>query len=205
MANQSWTTDLWAWAREVDIVSDDHYLWAADPEGEIGLAIAADLSRSVGGGKPWILMEHSTSAVNWQPRNVAKRPGEMARNSLSHLGRGADAILFFQWRASRSGAEKFHSAMLPHAGTRLARVARGRRARATRSAGSPRCAARASSADVAILWDFESFWAQDLEWRPSVDVQPRRADARLLRATAGATASRSTSPCPARTSPATGS
>ncbi|RYJ01413.1 MAG: hypothetical protein EON52_21525, partial [Actinomycetales bacterium] len=114
-------------------------------------------------------MEHSTSAVNWQPRNVAKRPGEMARNSLSHFGRGADGILFFQWRASRSGAEKFHSAMLPHAGTssrvwnevvdlgaklgRLAEV-RGSRVRA----------------DVAILWDFESFWAQDLEWRPSEDV-----------------------------------
>lgn len=169
MANQSWTTDLWAWAREVDIVSDDHYLVAADPEGEIGLAIAADLSRSVGGGKPWILMEHSTSAVNWQPRNVAKRPGELARNSITHLARGADAILFFQWRASRSGAEKFHSAMVPHAGTgsrvwrevvglgdvlgRLDEV-RGSRVRA----------------DVAILWDFESFWAQDLEWRPSVDV-----------------------------------
>ena len=169
MANQSWTTDLWAWAREVDIVSDDHYLWAADPEGEIGLAIAADLSRSVGGGKPWILMEHSTSAVNWQPRNVAKRPGEMARNSLSHLGRGADAILFFQWRASRSGAEKFHSAMLPHAGTSsrvwrevvdlgdtLGRLDEVRGSRVV--------------ADVAILWDFESFWAQDLEWRPSEDV-----------------------------------
>ncbi|WP_159501414.1 beta-galactosidase [Microbacterium sp. 18062] len=166
MANQSHTTDLWAWAREVDIVSDDHYLWAPDTEGEIGLAIAADLTRSVGGGKPWILMEHSTSAVNWQPQNVAKRPGEMTRNSLTHLGRGADAILFFQWRASRSGAEKFHSSMLPHAGTdsrvfrevvalgeglgRLAEV-RGSRVRA----------------DVAILWDFESFWAQDLEWRPS--------------------------------------
>jgi beta-galactosidase len=26
------------------------------------------------------------------------------------------------------------------------------------------------AADVAVLWDFESFWAQDLEWRPSVDV-----------------------------------
>lgn len=169
MANQSWTTDMWAWAREVDIVSDDHYLWAADPDGEIGLAIAADLSRSVGGGKPWILMEHSTSAVNWQPRNVAKRPGEMARNSLSHLGRGADAILFFQWRASRSGAEKFHSAMLPHAGTdsrvwrevvelgdTLGRLADVQGSRVV--------------ADVAILWDFESFWAQDLEWRPSEDV-----------------------------------
>jgi beta-galactosidase len=25
-------------------------------------------------------------------------------------------------------------------------------------------------ADVAILWDFESFWAQDLEWRPTEDL-----------------------------------
>ncbi|MCR2816997.1 beta-galactosidase [Microbacterium jiangjiandongii] len=169
MANQHNGCDLWAWAREVDIVSDDHYLWAADEEGEIGLAIAADLTRSVGGGAPWILMEHSTSAVNWQPRNVAKRPGEMARNSLSHLGRGADGILFFQWRASRSGAEKFHSAMLPHAGTdsrvwrevvdlgaKLGRLGDVRGSRV--------------HADVAILWDFESFWAQDLEWRPSEDV-----------------------------------
>ncbi|WP_194411103.1 beta-galactosidase [Microbacterium cremeum] len=169
MANQSWTTDMWAWAREVDIVSDDHYLWAADPEGEIGLAIAADLTRSVGGGKPWILMEHSTSAVNWQPRNVAKRPGEMARNSLSHVARGADAVLFFQWRASRSGAEKFHSAMIPHAGT-SSRVWRevvdlgGALARLDEVRGSR------VAADVAILWDFESFWAQDLEWRPSVDI-----------------------------------
>ncbi|MFC8681627.1 beta-galactosidase [Microbacterium ureisolvens] len=169
MANQSWTTDMWAWAREVDIVSDDHYLWAADPEGEIGLAIAADLSRSVGGGKPWILMEHSTSAVNWQPRNVAKRPGEMARNSLTHLARGADAILFFQWRASRSGAEKFHSAMIPHAGT-TSRVWREVVELGDALGRLDEVRGSRVAADVAILWDFESFWAQDLEWRPSVDV-----------------------------------
>ncbi|WP_125776920.1 beta-galactosidase [Antribacter gilvus] len=166
------STDLFRWAREVDVVSNDHYLTAADPRNHVGLALAADLTRSVAGGKPWMLLEHSTSAVNWQPRNVAKRPGEMARNALTHLGRGADAIMFFQWRASRSGAEKFHSAMLPHAGTgsrvwrevvqlgadlgRLSEL-RGSRVRA----------------DVAILWDQESFWAQDLEWRPSEDAVPR--------------------------------
>ncbi|GAA3914685.1 beta-galactosidase [Microbacterium invictum] len=169
MANQHGGCDLWAWAREVDVVSDDHYLWAADDEGEIGLAIAADLTRSVGGGNPWILMEHSTSAVNWQPRNVAKRPGEMARNSLSHLGRGADGILFFQWRAGRSGAEKFHSAMIPHAGTesRVFREVVDLGAKLSRL-GEVR--GSRVDADVAILWDFESFWAQDLEWRPSEDV-----------------------------------
>jgi beta-galactosidase len=79
--------------------------------------MAADLSRSVGGGRPWLLLERSTSGVNWQPRGIAKRPGEMARNSLAHIARGSDGAMFFQWRASRAGAEKFHSAMPPHAGT----------------------------------------------------------------------------------------
>ncbi|MBN9175847.1 MAG: beta-galactosidase [Microbacterium sp.] len=169
MANQHGGCDLWKWAAEVDVVSDDHYLWAADEDAEIGLAIAADLTRSVGRGAPWILMEHSTSAVNWQPRNIAKRAGEMARNSFSHLGRGADGILFFQWRASRSGAEKFHSAMIPHAGT-SSRVFREVTALGGDLGRLGEVRGSRVVADVAILWDFESFWAQGLEWRPSEDL-----------------------------------
>lgn len=172
MANQANGTDLWAWGREVDIVSDDHYLWAADTDAHIGLAIAADLSRSVGGGRPWILMEHSTSAVNWQPRNIAKRPGEMARNSLAHVARGADAVLFFQWRAGRSGAEKFHSAMLPHGGTRT-RVWREVVELGAALEQLTELRGTTVVSQAAILWDYESMWAQDLEWRPSEDVDPR--------------------------------
>ncbi len=62
-------------------------------------------------------MEQSTGAVNWQPYNLAKVPGQMLRNSLTHVARGADSVCFFQWRASAQGAEKFHSALVPHAGT----------------------------------------------------------------------------------------
>ncbi|MBL0888402.1 beta-galactosidase [Myceligenerans indicum] len=170
-------TDLFRWAREVDVVSNDHYLTAADPRGQVGLALAADLTRSVAGGKPWLLLEHSTSAVNWQPRNVAKRPGELARNSFSHLGRGADAIMFFQWRASRSGAEKFHSAMLPHAGT-ASRVWREVVELGSGLARLGELRGTRVRAEVALLWDTESFWAQDLEWRPSQDAGHReRVDA----------------------------
>ena len=43
--------------------------------------MSADLTRSIARGRPWILMEHSTSGVNWQPRNLAKRSGELARNA----------------------------------------------------------------------------------------------------------------------------
>jgi beta-galactosidase len=166
------SVDLWRWAQEVDVVSDDHYLTAADPRNHVGLALAADLTRSVAGGRPWMLMEHSTSGVNWQPRNVAKRPGEMRRNALTHVGRGADAVMFFQWRASRSGAEKFHSAMLPHAGTG-SRVWREVTALGAELGGLAEVRGSRVHARAAILWDYASFWAQDLEWRPSVDAQHR--------------------------------
>lgn len=161
--------DYWTWAAEMDVIANDHYLEAERPDNHIDLAMSADLSRSLGGGRPWMLMEHSVGAVNWQPRNIAKRPGEMRRNSLAHVARGSDSVLFFQWRASRFGAEKFHSAMVPHAGTDsqawrdvvalgadLARLGEVR-------GGEVR-------AEVALVWDWESAWALELEWRPSVDL-----------------------------------
>ena len=108
--------DYWRWAPELDVVSNDHYLRSTDPESEIDIALSGDLVRSLAGG-PWLLMEHSTGAVNWQPVNRAKNPGELRRNALGHVARGADGIAYFQWRAAKAGAEQWHSAMLPHAGT----------------------------------------------------------------------------------------
>ncbi|MEJ3405738.1 beta-galactosidase [Rathayibacter sp. YIM 133350] len=162
--------DYFSWAPEVDVVANDHYLdnRLADPTAE--LAFAADLTRGIAGGEPWLLMETSTSAVNWQPHNIAKARGEMTRNAVQHLARGADGICFFQWRASAQGAEKFHSALLPHAGTdsdvwrevvefgellgRLGEVS-GTRA----------------VADTAILFSWDAWWATDADNRPSHAVE----------------------------------
>jgi beta-galactosidase len=121
-----------------------------------------------------MLMESSTSAVNWQPRNLAKRPGEMLRNSLTHVARGSDSVMFFQWRASRAGAEKFHSAMLPHAGTG-SRVWRELLDLSGALASLEQVAGSRVQADVGILWDWNAWWALDLEYRPSVDVSYRGA------------------------------
>lgn len=172
MATNCLSADYWAWAKEVDIVANDHYLVAQRTDSHVLLSMDADLTRSLAGNRPWMLMEHSTGAVNWQGRNIAKRPGELARNSLSHLARGADAIMFFQFRASRYGAEKFHSAMLPHAGngTRIWREVMDLGDDLKKL--SPVKGSTVQSR-VAILWDVESFWAQDLEWRPSSDLDHR--------------------------------
>lgn len=161
--------DYWRWAAEVDVVSNNHYLRAEEVDNHIELAMCADLTRSVGGGRPWLLMEHSTGAVNWQPRNVAKQPGELRRNSLAHVARGAESALFFQWRASRFGAEKFHSAMLPHGGTRT-RIWRDVVRLGSDLAGLDELLGTRVVADVGIVWDWQSWWALELEWRPSVDL-----------------------------------
>ncbi|TDC10327.1 beta-galactosidase [Nonomuraea longispora] len=171
MAGAHWDMDCWAFAAELDVVSTDHYLIGAREEPHIDLAFAADYARSLNGGRPWWLMEHSTSAVNWQPRNRAKAPGELRRNSLAHLARGADGIMFFQWRASRAGAEKWHSAMLPHAGVDT-KVWREVSALGAELAGLAEVAGSRVKADAAILIDHSSVWAQDHPAQPSSELDP---------------------------------
>lgn len=166
------TVDYWAWAREVDIVTNDSYLITDGRRTHVDLAMSADISRSLAGGSPWLLLEHSTSGVNWQPRNPAKARGQMARNSIAHVARGSDGAMFFQWRQSRSGAEKFHSAMLPNGGTdtRIWRevVELGGSIDALGSIRSTR-----TVSDVAMIWDWNSWWAQRLPFRPSEDHDAR--------------------------------
>src|SRR6478736_10075369 len=161
--------DYFGWAKDLDVIANDHYLVAADPERHLELAFSADLSRGVAGGDPWILMEHSTSAVNWQPRNRSKRPGEMLRHSFGHLARGADAVMFFQWRQSAAGAEKFHSGMLPHAGTDTAvwrnTVALGSALKALSEVSDSRVRAQA-----AIVFDYPAWWGTELDSHPSAAV-----------------------------------
>ncbi|MEU4702347.1 beta-galactosidase [Nonomuraea dietziae] len=169
MAGAHWDMDCWSFAEAVDVVATDHYLIGEHPHED--LAFAADYARSLNGGRPWLLMEHSTSAVNWQGLNLAKDPGELRRNSLAHLARGADAIMFFQWRQSRAGAEKWHSAMLPHAGTdtKIWRetVALGAELKSLRDVSGSTVAA-----DVAILLDHDSVWAQDHPAQPTDRLKP---------------------------------
>ncbi|MEJ3743825.1 beta-galactosidase [Actinomycetes bacterium KLBMP 9797] len=165
--------DYWAWAREMTgpdrLVSNDHYLVAEDPrEGPAQVAYAADFTRSLAGG-PWLLMEHSTSAVNWQPRNFAKAPGELIRHSLGHVARGSEGALFFQWRASRAGSEKWHSAMVPHAG-RASKVWREVVRLGEHLQKLSEVAGSAPVADVAVLLDYPSGWAQEAENQPSTDM-----------------------------------
>ncbi|MES5820779.1 beta-galactosidase [Streptomyces sp. RG80] len=154
------------WAEEIDFVSNDHYVLPG-PQSRDELSFSANLTSGIAGGRPWFLMEHSTSAVNWQPVNVAKRPGELARDSLLHVAHGADAVCYFQWRQSAAGAEKYHSAMVPHAGADSELFRAVAELGATLKSLAPVAGSTRESAKVGIVFDWDSWWASEQDSHPT--------------------------------------
>ncbi|MGD0166926.1 MAG: beta-galactosidase [Gaiellaceae bacterium] len=161
--------DYWKWARHVDFVADDEYPDPAEPSGAGDLAAAADLMRSLGNGAGWMLMEQAVGAVNWLPRNVPKHPGQMRLGSYQVLAHGAEGILLFQWRASRFGAEQFVSSMVPHAGT-TTRAWREVAQLGKELAQLDAVLGTQVEPEVALLFDWESWWALEVPGKPSRDL-----------------------------------
>ncbi|NNC11579.1 beta-galactosidase [Planctomonas sp. JC2975] len=156
--------DYWRWAQEVDVIADDSYPDPADPASFRAAAFTRDLMRSLKPGTPWILMEQAANAVNWRQANAFKAPGQMAALSDQALARGAGSIMFFQWRQSVRGSEKFHSAMLPHAGTATrtwSEVVEYGSSLRERDVDLP------PAARVAIVVDWENWWALDQPDHPA--------------------------------------
>lgn len=161
--------DYFKWAKELDIVSWDNYPSYNTPWSYV--AMSHDLMRGLKDA-PFMLMEQTPSQQNWQPYNSLKRPGQMRAQSYQTIAHGADTIQFFQLRRSIGGCEKFHGAVISHAGTDQTRVFRevtqlGKELEAlgTRTLGSE------NVSDVGILFDWDNYWALEYTSGPSVELK----------------------------------
>ena len=163
--------DYWKWAEREDVVSHDSYPDPSDPRSAMRAAMAGDMMRSLRHGQPWILMEQTTSRVNWRDVNVPKAPGQMRLWSLQAVARGADGVMFFQWRQSRAGAEKFHSAMVGHGTVEESPIWHDVVRLGRDLANLEPVAGARGEARVAVLFDWESWWALELPSKPSNRVR----------------------------------
>ncbi len=159
------------WGDEVDFVSNDHYFIPGEAHLD-ELAFSASLVDGIARKDPWFLMEHSTSAVNWRENNYRKEPGQLVRDSLAHVAMGADAVCYFQWRQSKAGAEKFHSAMVPHAGEDSAvfRDVCELGADLNKLSDEGILGSRLAKSRVAVVFDYESEWATEHTATPTQHV-----------------------------------
>ncbi|WP_444947334.1 beta-galactosidase [Micromonospora ureilytica] len=158
--------DYHRWAAQLDFVSWDNY--PPDDESAARMALTHDLMRGLKDGQPFWLMEQTPSFTACRDVNPLKRPGLMRLWSWQAVAHGADAVLFFQLRASRGASEKYHGAVIGHAGRSDTRVFRevAELGAELERLGPASLGAR-TPARVALLFDWDSWWALELSDGPS--------------------------------------
>ncbi|MEO2213965.1 beta-galactosidase [Paenibacillus amylolyticus] len=159
--------DYFKWAKYLDIVSWDSYPGLATPVSFT--AMAHDLMRGLKDGQPFMLMEQTPSQQNWQPYNSLKRPGVMRLWSYQSVAHGADTIMFFQLRRSIGACEKYHGAVIEHAGHENTRVFRevAELGKELQILGDTTLDASVES-KVAIVFDWDNWWAIEKSSGPTV-------------------------------------
>jgi len=161
--------DYQMWARYMDFISWDNYPANDTPIEET--ALRHDLMRGLKQGKPFALMEQTPSVTNWLPYNALKRPGVMRLWSYQAVAHGADTVMFFQMRRSIGACEKYHGAVIDHAGHEHTRVFReiAELGGELEKIGALTLGAR-TDAKAAIVFDWDNWGATDYSAGPSVNL-----------------------------------
>lgn len=162
--------DYFKWAKEMDVVSWDNYPSYNTPLSNV--AMNHDLMRGLKDGHSFMLMEQTPSQQNWQPYNALKRPGKMRAQSYQTIAHGADTIQFFQLRRSKGAVEKFHGAVIEHAGHENTRVFRetAELGAELEKLGDTLIGAE-TKAKVGIYFDWDTYWALEYTSGPTVDLR----------------------------------
>ncbi|WP_330263858.1 beta-galactosidase [Streptomyces griseorubiginosus] len=158
--------DYHRWAPHLDFASWDSYPPLDAPP--TWAALAHDLMRGLKDGAPFWLMEQTPSTTACRDVNPLRRPGELRLATYQAIAHGADAALYFQLRASRGACEKYHGAVIGHAGRDDTRVFREVAALGEELAllGDASLGAR-TPARTALIFDWDSWWALEISDGPS--------------------------------------
>lgn len=158
--------DYHRWADHLDFVSWDNYPTDGSPVSRQALSHA--LMRGLKGGQPFWLMEQTPTMTSTRDYNPVKRPGQMRLWSWQAVAHGSDSVLFFQMRHSKGASEKYHGAVLNHAGRTDTRAFREiADLGAELVAVGDRLLGSRTPARVALLFDWDSWWALEISDGPS--------------------------------------
>ncbi|MCI9077250.1 MAG: beta-galactosidase [Dorea sp.] len=162
--------DYQKWGKYMDFVSWDSYPMPDNTPAET--ALNHDLMRGIGGQDSFVLMEQTPSVTNWHPCCRLKRPGVMRLLSYQAAAHGADAVQFFQIRRTVGACEKFHGAVIDHAGREDTRVFREvtQLGEELERLGDVFLDGR-TPAETAVLFDWDNWWAVEYSAGPSVRMK----------------------------------
>jgi beta-galactosidase len=154
-------------ARHLDFVCWDSYPHWHGPAGDVDTAcyvgLCHDFHRALKGGRPWALMESQPQIAKGKGVLPLKRPGMHVLTSLQAIAHGSDTVQYFQWRKGRGGEEKYHGAVVDHAGHENTRGFREVADLGAALAKLDDVVGTTTHADAAVICDWESRWAIEPE------------------------------------------
>ena len=108
--------------------------------------------------RPFWIMEQQCGNVNWASYNTGIRPGTVRLWTWHALASGAEAVIYFRWRAGLYAQEQFHSGLLHHDASPSVGYTDVEALQAERSLMSEITLAP-HEAQIAFLLDYDSLWA----------------------------------------------
>lgn len=160
-----WDIDYAKLAHKLDVVSWDNYpMWHNGHEGEVAKKTAMNhsLLNSFKKDRPFMMMESSPSATNWQPVCKLRRPGMHLLSSMQAVAHGSDTVQYFQWRKSRGQSEQFHGAVVGHDNSEDTRVFRDVTSVGQALKDISEVTGSLTDNEVAILFDYDNLWSIDI-------------------------------------------
>ncbi len=144
----------------LDFVSwDNYHFYGAAPA---IVAASHDIMWGFRQANFWV-MEQQAGQINWSVYNPALRPGQVRLKTYQDVAHGADGVVYFRWRAARSGSEQYHSGLLDHAARPTRGYHEAQRIGEELKRLAPLLEGTAPHPQAAILYDYDSRWVLEMQ------------------------------------------
>jgi len=148
-------------AKDLDLVGWDNYPSLHRDGGWFAAALAADAMRGLKRRPFWVL-EQQAGPLGWGLME-SPAPGQVRLWTYQAIAHGAEAVLFFRWRTARFGTEQHWHGILDADGGARRRYRDLCRLSSELRALAPRLASAAPVAHAALLHDYDSRFALQVQ------------------------------------------
>lgn len=151
--------DYFKEGKDLDFISWDNYpamQWGKSNYKHI--AMAHDLMRGLKDKNFWV-MEQQSGPCGWSVFGDTPRPGQIRLWTHQAVAHGADAIVYFRWRACTFGAEEYWYGILDHDAVPRRRYREVQQTGAELKTLSDLVVGSRNVSDVAVIKSYDNLWS----------------------------------------------
>lgn len=160
------SVDCFEMGYKLDFMSWDCYPRFAGGSEPASTSLQHDAARVMsGGGRFWVmeLQAGPTDGYFSYPIGLSPEPGELRKWAYQALARGAEGILYFNWRTIHFGKEQFWHGILNHDGEVNRRYLEVKKLGRELENVMRELGGSSFNSEVAVMFSYESLWATLIE------------------------------------------